>query len=319
MSDNTDTDSCNETYSVGSRFTPDLHTPLVPKALKILDDLRIGQFNQHRLPTVDEKTAVKNIIDNVDSIIKAFKQENVAPPVRYFSLGHEAVSNRASLFELRRLIVLLGSWSSVNDSFMGWIKKHLMINSEIIRNLEIRNTRMQRAILCIRALTLAKYLRRPAINHEDATVINSRGEILQLTPMCKLFLQEMYALNKAKYTYFGSPEVLRSMYNDPSPKTVLDSLQSHDNVIFTTLAVNKNNCVTVVSNRRDASTNTMAVAPVNAAITASNQCQQSSGEKDTIRTVGRKRNSSKPDVVSTYELRHKRVKNCDDSCSSKLS
>jgi hypothetical protein len=126
MSANTDTDSCNETYSVGSRLTPDLPTPHIPKALKILDDLRIGQFNQHRLPTVDEKTAVRNIIENVDSIIKAFKQENVVPPVRYFSLGHEAVSNRASLFELRRLIILLGSWSSVNDSFMGWIKKHLV-------------------------------------------------------------------------------------------------------------------------------------------------------------------------------------------------
>ena len=220
---------------------------------------REGQEMQYRNPTLVETLTLNHFTEAASALQHLLRQPTMLPLATNVAGPDEAISKRASLFELYRLNIILGQWFSINSTFLGWIKTHLLLNDRIIQVLETRVTKQIRAMLCIRALVIAKFLKRPAVNHNNFTLTNSDGTVSPLNSRIKLFLEEMTSSEFNGRTYFGPPNTLKSIFEDSSPETVLHLLRDHQNVIFTTLTVDEHNKIQATSNKCDASTNTPSV------------------------------------------------------------
>jgi hypothetical protein len=124
---------------------------------------------------------------------------------------------------------------------------------------------------------------------------------------------------QANFIHFGPPQVLQSLYNDPSPKTALESLQNQGNIIFTTLSVNENNCVKIISSKSDVGTNTDEIMHSDKSTTVDKlKNQQGKNRKCTPKIFSRKKISLKSEHNCTYKLRHRIIKS-ENSSESKDS
>ena len=221
-------------------------------------DERIGEDDQHRDPLKASVDMLSNLITHHNNILTLFKLPECVtlPDVRCFAHADQALSDKASMFELFRIKIVLGIWINFNDVFMRWIGRHLMINDDIVKTMKAQTNRLHNVLQGTRILAMTKFLKRPCVDHTTGMMV---GPALNFNkPVSKQYqrlLREMTSESKGEYRYYGSPEQLQEIYDNESPDTILSYIKLNAPFIYRYVESDSQG-TRPISQRTDVSTNT---------------------------------------------------------------
>jgi hypothetical protein len=188
---------------------------------------------QPNFPPHSKDIKLDELLKLVHDICTYFRQQAVVITTTKPEIIQDAISSHLTLYQIHHLNTMQGVWRSLNESIMNWFRNKSGINEEFLQILNLQKLYLDRTLGIIQLLALSRFVQNPRVDPVSLKFSFEDGEkkYFPIPLAYQLFIKELKGCG-GQPPRFGSSKSLTAIYEDSSPKTILNLIQDKENKVY---------------------------------------------------------------------------------------